>query len=235
MMRVELGPEPGTFDGKVRKPGLSAIAELVGESPLPGEERLDPRKTYPDRESIPGGRFPSHWRRARGDLLREYEWTCAFSGLRIEPSVSETPTPIEIDVRDRRLTIDHMVPKSKDWRLVYEWDNLRLACAVLNRRKGSSEDVLDPFQIDIDGETWFHMEIVGFRLLPNVRLATELQERVKATIDILDLNGPSWRATRGVHFERFQRRGQLGEVARACPYVAREIGRQGIEPNPRSG
>ena len=101
--------------------------------------------------------------------------------------------------------------------------------AVLNRRKGSSEDVLDPFQIDVDGESWFHMEILEFRLLPNPRLATELQERVRDTIDILDLNGPSWRATRWVHFERFQTHGRLGEVAKACPYVAREIRRQGIE------
>lgn len=235
MMRVELRPEPDAFHGKVRRPGLSATAELVGESPLPGEERLDPPKTYPDRESILGRRFPSYWRRARGDLLREYEWTCAFSGLRVEPVLSDTPTQVGIDERGRVLTIDHMVPKSRDWRLVYEWDNLRLACAILNRRKGSSEDVLDPFQIDVDGESWFHMEIVEFRLLPNPKLAAELQERVEATIDILDLNGPSWRATRGVHFERFQKRGQLGEVAHASPYVAREIRRQGIEPIPPRG
>ena len=101
-----------------------------------------------------------------------------------------------IDEKDLRLTIDHMVPRSRDWQLVYEWDNLRLACGMLNRRKGSSEDVLDPFKIDVDGDAWFHMEMLDFRLLPNPKLHERIQERVKTTIDILGLNGPSWRATR---------------------------------------
>jgi len=35
MIRVEPAPEPADFDQKVRQPGLSAIAELVAQSPKP--------------------------------------------------------------------------------------------------------------------------------------------------------------------------------------------------------
>ena len=52
-MRVQLRPEPSAFDRTVRQPGLSAIAELVGKDPLPGQERLDPKPVFPNRESIP--------------------------------------------------------------------------------------------------------------------------------------------------------------------------------------
>ena len=34
MIRVEPAPEPPEFDRKVRQPGLSAIAEMVGEPQL---------------------------------------------------------------------------------------------------------------------------------------------------------------------------------------------------------
>jgi hypothetical protein len=42
MIPVKPAPEPADFDRKVRKPGLSAIAELVGEQPIlkrPGPRR----------------------------------------------------------------------------------------------------------------------------------------------------------------------------------------------------
>lgn len=221
-MRVEPRPEPAAFDGTVRKPGLSAISELVGQGPLPGQGRLGPAATFPGRESIPGRHLPAHWSGARADLLREYARTCAFSGLR--PSRPWT--------EDRYLTIDHMVPKSRDCRLAYEWSNLRLACRILNQRKGNSEDVLDPFEIDVDGEAWFHMDTVEFRLRPNPDLDSGLQARIRHAISTLGLNGPAWRATRREHYAQFEKHGQLCRVERAFPFVAREIRRLGTEPTP---
>ncbi|WP_420635765.1 HNH endonuclease [Candidatus Palauibacter sp.] len=221
---MALRTEPEAFDRIVRRPGLSDMAELVGEDPLPGQGRMNPDETFPDRESIPGRHLRSHWRRARNDLLRTYDQTCAFSGLRVS-----TPCP---PTDDHRLTIDHMVPKSKNWRLVYEWSNLRLACKILNHRKGDSEDVLDPFEVDANGEAWFHMEPVEFRLFPNPNLNPCLQARIKATISRLDLNGPAWLSAREVHFTRFKTHGRLRQVERAFPYVAREIRRLGTESTP---
>ena len=221
-MRVELRPEPEGFDRNVRQPGLSAIGELVGEEPLPGQRRLGPATTFPDRASIPGKYLPARWRRARPDLLRAYDRTCAFSGLRPPRRVND----------DLALTIDHMVPRSKDCQLAYEWSNLRLACRVLNQRKSNAEDVLDPFEIDEDGEAWFHMDTVEFRLRPNPALAANLQARIKNTIDTLGLNGPAWRATRREHYTWFKKHGQLRRVQRAFPYVAREIRRLGTQPTP---
>ena len=75
---------------------------------------------------------------------------CAFSGAgkRIEPTAD--------------VTVDHMVPKSRNWRLVYEWRNYRLACLRMNRKKWDYT-VLDPFCIDDD---WFVMDIVECRVYP---------------------------------------------------------------------
>ena len=72
-MRVALRPEPNAFDRTVRRPGLSDMAELVGEDPLPGQERTNPAETFPDRESIPGRHLRTHWRQPRADLLRTCE------------------------------------------------------------------------------------------------------------------------------------------------------------------
>ena len=65
-------------------------------------------------------------------------------------------------------TVDHMVPKSSDWRLVYEWRNYRLSCLRMNRKKREFTDVLDPFCIDDD---WFVMDVVEFRVHPGPSLA----------------------------------------------------------------
>ena len=61
-----------------------------------------------------------------------------------------------------------MVPKSRDWRLVYEWRNYRLSCLRMNRKKREFTDVLDPFCIDDD---WFVMDVVEFRVHPGPSLA----------------------------------------------------------------
>ena len=225
MIRVQLRPEPDAFDQTVRQPGLSAIAELVGEEPLPDQQPLNPQQVFHDRASIPGRRFPNYWKHARCDLLRAYDRTCAFSGLRVKGS-STWPSNQHLSPDERHLTIDHMVPKSKEWRLVYEWNNLRLACRILNERKGA-EEVLDPTRIDANGDAWFHMEIVEFRLFPNPELDPDLKKRIEITINRLRLNNPAWRGTRRVHFEQFEKHRRISDVQRACPYVAREIRRMG--------
>ena len=71
------------------------------------------------------------------------------------------------------------------------------------------------------------MEVVEFRLFPNPDLDPDLKGRIELTINRLDLNNPSWRATRRVHFEWFEKHGRLHEVERAFPFVAREIRRLG--------
>ena len=104
MMRVAPQPKPAHFDEMVREPGSWAIAELVGEQSRrpPGRQLA---QVAPSRDEIPGAKFPPYWRKVRDDLRDKYNRVCAFSGMRIHPTAD--------------FTVDHMVPKSSDWRLVY--------------------------------------------------------------------------------------------------------------------
>ena len=114
---------------------MALIAELAAEV---GSE-----------DAIAPDQFRPYWRRALDDLLVGYDRICAFLSLHIPPGVG-TPS------------VDHMVAKSKAWDLVYEWSNYRLACSLMNARKGVA-DVLDPFEI---GEGWFALELDEFQVMP---------------------------------------------------------------------
>ncbi len=69
MIRVIPAPEPPAFDKRVRKPGLRAIAEMVGEKPYRrGGRRF--QKLADRREDIPAEKFPPYWTEALDDLMR---------------------------------------------------------------------------------------------------------------------------------------------------------------------
>ena len=133
---------------------------------------------------------------------------CAFSGMRISPTAD--------------YTVDHMVPKSRDWRLVYEWCNFRLACLPMNRRKREHTDVLDPFCIEDD---WFEMDIVEF---PGTSLDASGTRNVAATINRLRLNDLDWCETRRRHVEHYREHKMLHIVESLFPFVAKEIRRLGL-------
>ena len=122
-------------------------------------------------------------------------------------------------------TVDHMIPKSRDWRLVYEWCNYRLACLPMNRRKREYTDVLDPFCIDDD---WFVMDIVEFRVHPAATLDERRKQGVAATINRLGLNDLDWCETRNQHVEHYREHGRLDIVEYLFPFVAKEIRRLGL-------
>src|SRR5688572_19679174 len=123
MIRVTPAPEPEHFDARVRQPGLRALAELVGEVPekrRPGRPRVIRASR---REDLKSEHFPKCWTEVLDDLCQAYDRICAYVGLYIE-QVTGSPT------------VDHMVAKTKNWTLAYEWSNYRLACALMNTRKG---------------------------------------------------------------------------------------------------
>ena len=136
---------------------------------------------------------------------------CAFSGMRISPTAD--------------YTVDHMVPKSRDWRLVYEWCNYRLACLPMNRRKDEFTDVLDPFCIEDD---WFVMDIVEFRVHPGDSLDASRKRTVAATINRLRLNDLDWCETRRQHVEHYREHKMLHILESLFPFVAKEIRRLGL-------
>ena len=72
-----------------------------------------------------------------------------------------------------------MIPRSVEWSQVYEWDNYRLACSLMNSRKNDAIFVLDPFQVK---PGWFELEFVGFQVKPAATLSSLIRGRVEKTI-----------------------------------------------------
>jgi hypothetical protein len=206
MIHVTPAPEPGSFQ-KIRKKGLRAIRELAGETPT-RKKPLKPIAT--ERHLIPPDKFPTYWTEALDDLMEAYDLVCAYSCFRIHPVTGAG-------------SVDHMVAKSKAWNRVYEWDNYRLACSRLNARKNDFCDVLDPFEVQDD---WFHLELVGFQVLPNEALDGDRRAKIQDTIDRLALN--DFRRYREDDAEAYWNRDvSLKRLEKESPFVARELRRQG--------
>ncbi len=212
MIRIQPAPEPADFDENVRQPGLSAIAEMVGEEQLKKRRGPKREKIVEQSEDIPSGKLKDYWTKALKDLIKAYGRVCAYTSCYI-PKVVGTAT------------VDHMIPKSRAQDLVYEWSNYRLACLRMNTRKGDHGDVLDPFEIQ-DG--WFALELVGFQVIPGEMLDSLARERVKATIKRLDLNDDDCRELREEYAHEYWEAGRSFDyLRRRAPFVARELERQG--------
>ena len=208
VITVNAAPEPPDFDRAVRQPGLRAVAELVGEAPHRHAGRRF-AQVADTRNQIPAGSFPSYWRGALDDLQAAYDRVCAYLSVRISTDAS----------------VDHYLPKSRRWDLVYEWSNYRLACATMNNYKGEHEDVLDPFQLT-DG--WFALELVEFQVVAGAGLADHDAVRVQTTIRRLQLNMPRFCRIRAEFAEaRWNGEITIDYLARHSPFVARELRRQG--------
>ena len=215
MIRVTPAEEPEDFEERVRRPGLDAIAELVGDEPSrprPGPKR---KKVTETREAIPSKKFPPFWREALNDMLVVYERRCAYLALYIEHA---TGNP----------TVDHVIPKSKAWDQVYEWSNYRLAAALINSKKNDVEGVLDPFEIADD---WFALELVAFQVTPGPGANAEIAERVWDTISKLGLNRDECCKARQAYVDSYLAEVDpvpLAYVDKRAPFVARELRRQGM-------
>ena len=197
MIRVVPAMEPPWFDERVRQPGLASIDRLAARA---GSE-----------SAIPPDQFAPYWRRALDDLLASYNRICAYLSLHISKGVGSP-------------SVDHMVAKSKAWDLVYEWSNYRLACSLMNARKGVA-DVLDPFKVE-DG--WFALELVEFQVVPGAGLPSDLCARVVDTIATLRLSDGICCEARA-EYARLYWKGEvtLSYVQRRAPFVAKELQRQG--------
>ena len=211
MIHVALAAKPADFDEKVRLPGLSALAELVGEPPL--KKRPGPKRTpiAKRREEIPAKELPDFWTLALDDLMSAYHEVCAYCCIRIERTTGAA-------------SVDHMVAKSRQWDRVYEWDNYRLASSRMNSRKNIHE-VLDPFDIE---NGWFHLELFGYQVIPNPSLRDPLRQQVIDTIVRLGLNDPGLRKARERYAKRYLEVGDsFKSLMEDCPFVAMELRRHG--------
>lgn len=210
MIRVIPAPEPDAFDEAVRRPGLRAIAEMVGEDPVPPRKKGRKFEKIADsRDKIHPDRLPAYWTEALDNLMTAYSHTCAYSCFRIHPVTGSR-------------SVDHMAAKSRAWDQVYEWRNYRLACSRLNARKREFGDVLDPFLVEDD---WFELELVGFQVKPAKHLDEATRAQVQATIDRLGLD--DFRTHRERDAENYWAGMPFKVLMEESPFVARELRRQG--------
>jgi hypothetical protein len=206
VIRVDPQPEPSDFDDKVRKGGLRALAELRGR---PADPRSGPKRKV--KASIGGKDLPDYWTRCLDDLHRAYRGICAYACLYIPHVVGSKTT-------------DHFVAKaSAAPEDAYEWSNYRLACGLMNSRKGTHA-IIDPFGIE---GTWFHLELSTMAVGPDPELPEELHARVEATIAILGFDDAECRKARGDWYQPYLE-GQISFsfLERKCPFLAAEIVRQ---------
>lgn len=228
MIRVERQPEPADFDTVVRAPGKRALLELIGDPSAP--KRPGPRRTAIAQTvaEIPSSKLPDYWTTALPWLRTAYHDICAYLGMPIHRATGLA-------------TVDHFKPKSKHQTDAYEWDNFRLASHQVNTNKGEHEDVLDPFDVE-DG--WFALEVGSFEIRPAPSLDPARCEQVRATIERLKLNEPTFCLTRAEYHDFYlglatHDGGSIGPLSiawldRECPYVASELRRQGrLRPDDR--
>ncbi|HVG60407.1 MAG TPA: hypothetical protein VNA24_17750 [Hyalangium sp.] len=218
MIRVHQAPEPPDFDERVRQPGLRAIAELVG-GPVTVARPGPRRKVAAERrENLKPEDFPPLWREMTGSLLIAYGRICAYACLYIDHITGSA-------------TVDHWAPKSTSWERVYEWDNYRLSCSLMNTRKSTFGDVIDPFEVE---EGLFALDLVRLKAVPGPGAGARESE-VEATIQRLGLDGSDYAEALGHYYhDYFEGHISLQLLERRAPFLARELRRQGkLRPGDR--
>lgn len=156
----------------------------------------------------------SYWRRVLCDLHNSYRGICAYSCHWI---------PYDTGAK----TVEHFLPKDTHPDRAYEWSNYRLVCATLNGRKGTSEEILDPFQID---NGWFIIEFPSLLVKPAPGLNEEIVRRIKLTIDRLGLNEESTCLKSREKYIRDYCQGKItfDHIQDEAPFIALELERQGF-------
>ncbi len=190
---------------------------MIHVDPQPEPSDFDKTVRAPGRrfrESNPDGQeLPPYWRACLDDLHKAYRGICSYVNIYINRVTGAR-------------TVDHFIAKSGAREEAYEWSNYRLACSLMNSRKGRFDDVLDPFEVE-DG--WFVLEFGFLKLFPNPELAPDLQDRVQNTINRLGLNDKSCRDARDEYCRDYIEGAiSFDYLKRYCPLVAREMAREGL-------
>lgn len=160
----------------------------------------------------PGNKFPPYWRDCLDDLHSSYNGYCAYLAVYFE--------------RVGGVSVDHFIAKSRRPDLAYEWSNYRLACSIMNSRKGNHDDILDPFQIETG---WFYLELVTGRIYPNKELSPDLKSKVESTIKRLKLDDDRNREMRARHYQEYREETLTDKhLKKYSPFVWLEAKRQGL-------
>lgn len=155
----------------------------------------------------------AHWKWAAKELYEAYERVCAYSCVYL-------PTPPG--------TIDHFIPKSRRSAQAYEWSNFRLAQHRMNLYKADSEEVIDPFLVQLG---WFVLDFPSCLMKPGEGLSDVDRERVEKTIKVLRFNDDDSLVQERCEIMMAFADAQVGLpfLRKRWPFLAVEIVRHGIQ------
>lgn len=155
--------------------------------------------------------FEPYWSQIKKDLHVAYDNLCAYTCIYL-PSLEGT--------------VDHFLPKSKYPRLAYEWDNYRLALAIVNQNKSDSTGLLDPFEIE---ENWFALDFPTCYVVIGNQMPNHLRDKAKETIEILKLNRNHFVDSRLNIVKIFWNKElDWRTMQQKYPFLASELGRQDL-------
>ena len=156
----------------------------------------------------------NYWHKIQPQLRKSYQEICAYCCHWIPSDTGAN-------------TVEHFLPKDKYPMQAYQWKNYRLVSGTLNGRKGTREDVLDPFQIQ---NGWFVIDFPSILVKPAQELESNIAQSVQRTIGILRLNDEG---TCLQGRQAYIREYCLGEIdfphlRKKAPFLALELQRQGL-------
>jgi hypothetical protein len=155
-----------------------------------------------------------YWREILDDLDIAYKSICAYSCHWI---------PKDTGFK----TVEHFKDKNTYPQEAYKWNNYRLVCGTLNGRKGTSEDVLDPFLIE---EGWFALDFPSLLVQPGENVSSSIKKQVQATIQRLGLNdeGTCLQARMSWLRDYIQVPFPFSYLEKRAPFLAGELKRQDL-------
>ena len=161
----------------------------------------------------------AYWREFGGQLHDSYDGICAYSCHWI-------PYDTGAD------SVEHFRPKGAYPDLAYEWSNYRLVCLTLNGRKGTAEDVIDPFLVTAG---WFTIDFPSMLVRAAANLDGADAARVDSTIKRLGLNDEGTCLKSRVKYLSDYCSGgiSLDHFRRHAPFIVYELERQGNLANIR--
>ena len=155
----------------------------------------------------------SYWQNILTELDDRYGGICAYTCHRI---ASDTGAD----------TVDHFVPKSFNPALAYEWSNYRFVCARMNGRKGTKQDVLDPFGLR---DRTFALHFPSLQVQPSEECGANLAAKAERTIKKLKLNDTLCVKARVAYVVNYCKAWISFEfLEENAPFIHREILRQGL-------
>ena len=184
--------------------------------------------SFNQRVRLPGGRFlqkhrqpiakqwksHAYWTQILSDLHDAYRGICAYSCHWIPYDTGSD-------------TVEHFQPKKLFPREAYEWANYRLVCGTLNGRKGTDQQVLDPFKVQDD---WFVLDFPSLLVKPAPGLRKAVAQSVLHTISLLGLNDEGTCLRARVWYVKDYCTGHITfqHLEENAPFIAREVQRQGL-------